>query len=80
MKYLLIFLTIIVSYQAVGQSVALPAWFNNAVKQEKLDVKYEIKAFVKPAYLRADFNGDNAEDIAVMVVDKQNHKRGILLI
>ncbi|WP_207492913.1 hypothetical protein [Aridibaculum aurantiacum] len=36
--------------------------------------------FIKPDFLSADFNGDNKEDVAVLVVHKSTSRKGILII
>ena len=50
------------------------------MKKKGLDSKYELSSFLKPAFLKEDFNGDGATDIAVLVVEKSTQKKGILLI
>ena len=57
-----------------------PDWFISAFKANGLDKKYELSSFLKPAYLQSDFNGDSHQDIAALVIEKKNKKKGILLI
>ena len=63
-----------------AQQYSLPAWFTQAFKQNKFQEKYELKAYLKPAYLEADFNGDGVKDIATTIIEKKTHKKGLLLI
>ena len=42
--------------------------------------QYVPSPLLKPAYLRADFNGDRAPDIAVFVTQKQTGKAGIVIL
>ncbi len=58
----------------------MPTWFNNAFKAKKLDRQYEINGYLKKTFLEADFNGDGVNDIAALVIQKQTHKKGIILI
>ncbi|WP_158828492.1 hypothetical protein [Mucilaginibacter lacusdianchii] len=68
------------AYHANAQQQSLPAWFTRAFKQHKLDEKYELKAYLKPAYLEADFNGDGIKDIIALIAEKKTHKRGLVLV
>lgn len=58
----------------------LPSPFMDTFKSKGLDKKYSLSGFLQPNYLQADFNGDGAGDVAVLVVEKVNKKKGILLI
>jgi hypothetical protein len=35
---------------------------------------------MNPSFLQEDFNGDGSSDVAVLVLEKVTHKRGVLLI
>ncbi|WP_428328938.1 hypothetical protein [Mucilaginibacter sp.] len=69
-----------IPYCLKAQLKPLPAWITTAFRSNKLDSKFELKENLKPAYLKADFNGDGVNDIAVMVKDKKSGKLGILLM
>jgi len=58
----------------------LPGWFITAFKAHKLDIKYSMTPFLKPAFLTADFNGDKIPDIAVLVTEIKSKKKGVLLM
>ncbi|MDB5124666.1 MAG: hypothetical protein JWP94_2795 [Mucilaginibacter sp.] len=79
MKYLIFFIFIILSLSLNAQST-IPAGFIKSFNQLKLDQKYQIKEYIKPSSLHADFNGDGNTDVAVPVIEKRTHKKGILLI
>jgi hypothetical protein len=79
MKYLFFLILLAVSISSNAQPT-IPLWYIKSLKQQKLDQRYELKGYLKPAYLEADFNGDGIEDIASLVLDKKTKKEGILLI
>ena len=58
----------------------LPAWFSTYFKQQKLDAKYDLKAYAKPSYLMGDFNGDGVKDVAALVIEKKTRKNGVLIM
>ncbi|ASU35849.1 hypothetical protein [Mucilaginibacter xinganensis] len=58
----------------------MPQWFLESFKKHHLNDRYEIKPYLKPGFLQADFNGDGVIDIAVPVTENKTHKGGILLI
>ena len=78
MKYLFLILTICL-FNTPSQNPAT-SQFINSFKLLKLDAKYEIKSFLKPSNLSADFNGDGKTDAAMLVVEKKTKKKGIILI
>jgi len=63
-----------------SQTNQLPSWALDTFRQKSLDKKYEIASFLKPSYWQADFNGDNNQDIAILIIEKQTKKKGLLLI
>lgn len=63
-----------------SQAQQLPDWFTTAFKAKKLNTKYSIAPFLRPAFLTADFNGDKINDIAVLVTEIKTKKKGALLI
>jgi hypothetical protein len=77
----LVLLTLIVSASISANAQSnLPSWFVKSFKQVKQDQKYELKNFLSPAYLQADFNGDGKADIAALTIEKKTGKKGILII
>jgi hypothetical protein len=75
---LIIFLSIAAVVQC--QTNPLPSWALDAFRQKVLDKIYVIASFLKPSYWQADFNGDHNHDIAVLIIEKQTKKKGLLLI
>ena len=78
--FLLIPFSLLVTTVVYSQNTALPTWFLNTFRSQGLDKKYSTASFLKPAYLQADFNGDAAPDIAVLIIEKATKQKGILLI
>lgn len=64
----------------VCQNVTYPGWLKDSLRRKGLDIKYELNAYMKPAFLQEDLNGDGKPDIAVLITEKITHKKGILLI
>jgi hypothetical protein len=63
-----------------GPSSKFPKWFMDAYEGKGLNKKYILTAYLKPAYLQADFNGDTAVDVAALIEEKGSNRKGILLI
>ena len=57
-----------------------PAWFSNAFEHHKLGDQLELKTFLSPGYLEADFNGDGVNDITATVIEKKSKKIGLIII
>jgi hypothetical protein len=77
-KLLLICLVIITDIHS--QTNILPTWFSDAFRSNGLDKKYIIASYLKPAYLKADFNSDGIVDIAALITEKGTNKKGIVVI
>jgi len=69
-----------ISATGICQNVTYPGWLRDSLKRKKLDMKYELNAYMKPAYVQEDLNGDGKPDIAALVIEKATHKKGILLV
>jgi hypothetical protein len=80
MKLILSIVFLLTITTGYSQTTALPAWFSGAFNGKGLDKKYNIASFLKPSYLKADFNGDSTRDIAVLVIEKATKRKGVLLI
>lgn len=81
MKYLITFsLSLLITTLLFGQEAKLPEQLITAFKDSKLNGKYKLQPYLKPAYLEADFNGDGITDVAALIVEKKTQKGGILLI
>ncbi|MEI6947173.1 hypothetical protein V9K67_08255 [Paraflavisolibacter sp. H34] len=80
MKQLLLLVFLFAGVAGRSQSPDLPAWFSETFAKKGLDAKYTVQAYLQPSFLQADFNGDGKEDIAVLVVEKEKKKKGILLV
>ena len=79
-KKLLIGLLILTTNFVIGQEKNCPDWFLKAMIKFRLDAKYELSPFTKPAFLQSDFNGDKSIDCAALIKEKSTKKVGILLI
>ncbi|MBO0930722.1 hypothetical protein [Fibrella aquatilis] len=55
-------------------------WYIKVFKAKGLDKKYQLSSFLQPTYIRADFNGDSLEDVALTITEKSTNRKGILLI
>ena len=80
MKVILCICLLSTSLTGVCQIETYPEWLKDSMRKKKLDIKYELNAWLKPAYVQEDFNGDGQPDIAVLVIEKVTHKKGILLV
>jgi hypothetical protein len=80
LKYLITIVLVITSILTHAHASTLPQWFLESFKKLHLNDRYEIKFYLKPTFLQADFNGDGVNDIAALVTEKKTHKGGILLI
>lgn len=58
---------------------SLPAWAEALWQAAGLGKTYTRTAYLKPATLPADFNGDGKTDLAVLVTDRQQ-RRGIVIL
>ena len=76
---LILFLFVCITHSLFAQK-NLPDWYLQAFKKADLDNTYYISSNIKPTLLRSDLNGDNIDDLAVLVVNKKSKKRGILII
>jgi len=78
MKNLLIIFFAVSSLKLYSQSI--PSKFVNSFKQNKLDSKYQIKGYLKPSFLLADFNGDGISDISILITEKKTQKKGMVVL
>jgi hypothetical protein len=79
MKRFVMFFMLIAPLSLCAQT-NFPVWFDQCFRKNNLNVRYELKAFIKPAYLKADFNGDGVIDVAGLIVERKTNKKGVLLI
>jgi hypothetical protein len=80
MKRIVFFFFVFFSTQLLAQKSNIPTWFIDAFQEHKLNTKYDLKGFIKPNLIQADFNGDGIEDIAALIIERKSGKKGILLI
>lgn len=76
----IILLILFISPKTIFGQPNLPADVNQSFYSLNLSTKYQLSAFLKPAYLQADFNKDGIKDIAILIIEKTTKKRGIILI
>jgi hypothetical protein len=55
----------------------IPGWVKSVFSQKNLEKKYAFSYVLNPFYLRGDFNGDGATDVAILVEEVRTGKRGI---
>lgn len=65
---------------AVGGGIdELPSWVVQKFHEQGLDQNFRFSVQKKPNHLRGDFNGDNKEDVAVLIVQKKSSKLGVAI-
>jgi hypothetical protein len=79
-KYFILAILCLQTFGTFAQSAEMPKWFLDDFKSLKLNDKFVVSPFPRPAFLAADFNGDGADDVAVLVVAKNSKKKGPLII
>lgn len=77
MKVLSAFGLFIISFAVNAQS-ELPYWAQERLK--KLDGRYVPIDYLKPMVLEADFSGDSNSDLAILIEEKFDKKKGILIL
>lgn len=73
-------IALLLSCTIASAQSALPAWFTNTFHSKKLDAKYTISAYIKPAFIEADLNGDKSPDIAVLITEKATGSKGLMIM
>lgn len=58
----------------------VPYWVKKTFQKKGIINNYDYYFELNPMYLRGDFNGDDAPDIAIMVKQKLSNKLGIIVI
>ena len=58
----------------------IPYWAEKTARKKGIIHNYEYCFELNPMYLRGDFNGDDAPDIAILVKEKLSNKLGIIVI
>ncbi|WP_295672340.1 hypothetical protein [uncultured Mucilaginibacter sp.] len=79
MKNVFFLFLITSSLRINAQSLSVPIESINLFKRYKLDEKYQITPFLKPPFLKADFNGDGINDVAVLVIETKSNKKGMIV-
>jgi len=64
----------------IAQTTSLPSDLTNKFISLGLNKKYELAPYLKPSYLKADFNGDEVPDYAVLIINKLTKNKGILIM
>jgi hypothetical protein len=67
---------------AIGysQRVGIPSTFNETFTKLGLNKKYQQSAFLSPAFIQADFNGDGVPDVCILVASKTTKKSGLMIL
>ena len=58
----------------------LPDWARKDFEKKGLKDKFELADYLRPAYLEVDLNGDFSNDIAILVIEKETGKKGIVIL
>ena len=66
--------------EAPTQSSKIPEAIEKAIVNGPLAKEYDVSSSLNPFYLEADFNGDGAIDVAVLVKQRPTGKLGIAII
>ena len=83
---LLITLSVILSQNLLAQSDSLriakstPSWAWDAFQKTELKSNFSIVDSLNPYYLESDFNGDEINDIALLVQNRHDKKMGVLIV
>lgn len=67
-------------YNVWVQKANIPDLAREVFTEKKLNEKYEFAFHINPFYLRGDFNGDNRNDIAILIKEKSSGKIGIAIV
>lgn len=78
--FVFVFSLLLVIPNCSHEQPTIPFSFIKSFNQLHLDKKYKIATYLKPSFLRADFDGDGINDIVALVVERNTNKKGILLI
>ena len=78
-RIILTLLLLLITQIVNAQHSQIPKWFIDEFSKD-LNKRYTLSAFIHPTFLEFDFNGDTFIDIAALVTENKNHKKGILLI
>ena len=62
------------------QRSSLPWWNRSALRQLDPPDRYEFSSRLNPFYLHADFDGDNKQDVAIWIRNRESNKSGIAII
>jgi hypothetical protein len=65
---------------SAAQWSSLPGWVKDAVTKGEPGSRYAVCLCLNPFYQRGDFDGDGTADYAVLVADRRDGKRGILIV
>lgn len=68
------------SYARWVQEQNIPAAIRRHFEPEDTTGRFEVIFELNPFYLRGDFNGDGAPDLAVLVRERASDKRGIAIL
>jgi hypothetical protein len=59
---------------------SLEPWARDALRADPAGARLDVFLGLNPFYQRGDFDGDGQTDVAVQVVDRTTHKRGIAFV
>jgi len=67
-------------FSMLSFATQLPEWARKDFERKGLKDKFELADYLRPSYLEVDLNGDMSTDIAILVVEKQTGKKGIIIL
>ena len=59
---------------------AFPAWFREAFTKQQLEQRYSLGNWMQPNFLTGDFDGDQKEDVAFLVVNSKSGEKGLIIL
>lgn len=77
MKTLVTILLILASLVLRGQENP-PLWGQQRLRE--IEKEYEVDQYIHPYFLQADFSGDQKDDLAVLIQNKMEKKKGMVII
>ena len=66
--------------QTVYKTSSLPNWAGETLRAPAFSDKYDLHYGLNPYYLRGDFDGDGAADVAVLIRQRATQKTGIAFV
>ncbi|WP_140621635.1 hypothetical protein [Pontibacter mangrovi] len=59
---------------------ALPGWAEEAFLAQHLNQKYTLGTWMQPNILLGDFDGDEREDVAFLIINSATDEKGVMIL